>query len=705
MRRTNAMGWEGLLENLGGWQRSFVFVVHFAMLTSMVFLQLGFVAVGWGVPRLCCLLPLVGPIAATTLLMGTSHGVLQGMLAGILLFMHAKLTPGGITEYLCLTPIGAAGLAAVGLASGPLFSLTLRENPVGRKRKVSLALACLGISVVTTVFFVLGILFSDHTTPFAQLGDTSWSARSLMGNPVAQLIGNALVAAVFVLPADTLAHVHQQPRSTMSVRVLFRLQLLCIVMLGLLIGSASAFVRLTQFCRIQTDNDMAKEAASLSERITAIVDGQGGVQNARPMLEAIVDTYDLETDGTIAVLGPDGFILSNNHAYDGEGGRLVSSAREMAHNDHISMTFVNEGHEDAVRMGYVRVVRAGELYVMLIRPFTTVFRDRLVTMASIATTTVILITLVCVYAARLLSVLLADPIDQTNETLGHITAGKLDEVIEVRGSSEFSSLSDGINAGVSAIRAFAEERARRIEEDLATAARIQQSALPRKSHALPDEDAFDIFANMSAARDVGGDFYDFFLVDDHVLGLLIADVSGKGIPAALFMMEAKNEIASRMQSLGSLSEAMDAANATLCVGNDEAMFVTVWAATLDWQTGILTYVNAGHNPPLLRRGNTWEWLPDNGGPIMGIGDFVSFESHELHLDAGDALLLYTDGVTEAMDPENHLYGEDRLLALLQAHADLDLRALDKVIREDLARWADGAEQSDDITMLSLELRR
>ena len=286
--------------------------------------------------------------------------------------------------------------------------------------------------------------------------------------------------------------------------------------------------------------------------------------------------------------------------------------------------------------------------------------------------------------------------------MDRITSGDLEAKVDVRGSREFASLSDDINRTVSALRNAIAAESARIENDLATAKAIQISALPRTFPPFPDIDAFDIFASMNAAREVGGDFYDFFLVDNHTLCFLIADVSGKGIPASLFMMAAKSELANYIQSGMELKEAVTSANRSLCQHNEAGMFVTVWAATLDFQTGRLTYVNAGHNPPLLRHDKTWQWLKRRNGLFLGTFETAKYTSASIDLVPGDELLLYTDGVNEAFSVDEEEYGNNRLEEFLARHTTQHPRILVEMLKSDIRHWAQGAEQSDDITILCLE---
>ena len=291
---------------------------------------------------------------------------------------------------------------------------------------------------------------------------------------------------------------------------------------------------------------------------------------------------------------------------------------------------------------------------------------------------------------------------QVNGRLGQITKGDLGVEVDVRNSAEFASLSDDINETVSALRKAIADEAKRIERDLKTAKAIQESALPNTFPPFPDIKAFDIYASMTTAREVGGDFYDFFMVNNHTLGFLIADVSGKGIPAALFMMTAKAELSNYIKSGMRLSEAVQCANKSLCQGNDAGMFVTVWAATLDYDTGELTYVNAGHNYPLLRHDGTWTWIREKCGLCLGVFDTAEYTHETIALVPGDELLLYTDGVTEALNVDGTLLGESRLEEFLAVYADASPHVLIDTLNAGIRRWAKGAVQSDDITILCLE---
>ncbi|MDR2578837.1 MAG: SpoIIE family protein phosphatase [Chitinispirillales bacterium] len=241
----------------------------------------------------------------------------------------------------------------------------------------------------------------------------------------------------------------------------------------------------------------------------------------------------------------------------------------------------------------------------------------------------------------------------------------------------------------------------RIGAELNIATRIQASMLPCIFPPFPNYSELDIYALMLPAKEVGGDFYDFFLVDDHTLVVVIADVSGKGIPAALFMVIAKTLIKNNAQSGKSPSEVFKTVNNMLCENNDTGMFVTAFMGYLEIKTGKFTFVNAGHNPPVLRSGENCGFLKINPGLILAGMEGVSFKESEIILQKGDELFLYTDGITEAMNGEKELFGNRRLFEVMNECFDLQLKEFVASIKNEVDRFAAGEEQADDITMLAL----
>lgn len=244
----------------------------------------------------------------------------------------------------------------------------------------------------------------------------------------------------------------------------------------------------------------------------------------------------------------------------------------------------------------------------------------------------------------------------------------------------------------------ANEEARR-EKDLKLAQTIQHAALPNR---YPDEDDFRIYARMDAAKEVGGDFYDFFTLPSGEIGFLIADVSGKSVPSAMFMMQAKMVLHTCLFAPGEdLASAVAEANARLGENNAAEMFVTAWIGAYDRKTRVVRYVNAGHNPPLVKRADgTVEWVRTRPCPPLAAVEGVKYRIETLSLGQGDAILLYTDGVTEATNADFEFYGERRLEATVAA---ADRKVVD-AIRADVDLFVAGAERADDITLLAFDVR-
>lgn len=245
----------------------------------------------------------------------------------------------------------------------------------------------------------------------------------------------------------------------------------------------------------------------------------------------------------------------------------------------------------------------------------------------------------------------------------------------------------------------------RIGTELSLAANIQADMLPNVYPAFPDRQEFDIYATMNPAKEVGGDFYDFFLIDDDHLCLVIADVSGKGVPAALFMMASKIILANNAMLGKSPEQILTDANDVICSHNREEMFITVWLGILEISTGKLTAANAGHEyPVLMQPDGKFELVKDKHGFVIGGMKGIRYKEYELVLQKGAKLFLYTDGVPEATNAENQLLGLERMLAALNESKDVSSEKLLLNIKSAVDNFVNGAEQFDDLTMLGLEYK-
>lgn len=241
----------------------------------------------------------------------------------------------------------------------------------------------------------------------------------------------------------------------------------------------------------------------------------------------------------------------------------------------------------------------------------------------------------------------------------------------------------------------------RIEAELDMASRIQSSQLPRLFPPFPDRKEFALFASMTPAKEVGGDFYDFFMIDRDHIGFVMADVSGKGVPAALLMMVSRVLIKSGLQNGKSPAETLASVNNQLCESNEADFFVTVWCAVLEISTGKGIAANAGHEHPVIRRaGGSYELQVYRHSMPVGAMRDIPFRQHAFQMEPGDSFFVYTDGVPEATNGSKELYGTERMLAALNRESDAQPEQVLANVTEDIDSFVDGAEQFDDITMLS-----
>lgn len=243
-----------------------------------------------------------------------------------------------------------------------------------------------------------------------------------------------------------------------------------------------------------------------------------------------------------------------------------------------------------------------------------------------------------------------------------------------------------------------------LQQDLHISREIQQAILPKKFPPFPDEPNFDIYASMVAANEIGGDFYDFFIIDPHRLGFVIGDVSGKGISAAIFMALSRTLIRATGLKGDSVSECMEYVNNLLCKESVSSMFVTVFYGILNTQTGLIDYVNAGHNPPYFLSSNGIREVEMTNGLALGVLDDFTFESKTIQLEKGDQILLYTDGVIEAFNLEQNAYGEKKFENLLNQSLNLPIETIVNKSFADVKDFISGAPQSDDITLLGITFK-
>ena len=311
---------------------------------------------------------------------------------------------------------------------------------------------------------------------------------------------------------------------------------------------------------------------------------------------------------------------------------------------------------------------------------------------------ILFFTAIYVLISLLVQKIVVDNLQKVNKSLNRITEGDLNEKVDVYDSLEFATLSDDINQTVDVLKGYIDEAKKRMEQELQLAHNIQDAALPKNFSFT--HTGFELFAAMNPAREVGGDFYDFFFVGPDRIALVIADVSDKGVPASLFMMRSKTAIRGMAESGYEPEEIFYRVNNELCEGNELNMFVTVWIGIIDLKTGDMKCLNAGHEyPTVMKKGGDYEIFKDKHRLPLGAMKDMTYTSYEMHLDPGDCLYVYTDGIPDAINVNEEEYALERMLNALNIYKDASMEGLLQGVKADLDDYVGPADQFDDITML------
>ena len=400
-------------------------------------------------------------------------------------------------------------------------------------------------------------------------------------------------------------------------------------------------------------------------------------------------------NGFVLICDENGVIISDNDDHIGE------TIDALGHDE--SRVFpVNQRFEASIHgeLSYCMYAQSEGYYILSVLPAREALFSRDVAVYILAFMEVVVFASLFAHIYLLIKKLIVNNIQKINDALNLITHGNLKVTVNVRSNEEFSSLSDDINTTVSALRQLIDEAEKRIDQELELARQIQLSALPSVFPPYPNRKEIDLYACMFPAREVGGDFYDFYFTNENTLTLTIADVSGKGIPAAMFMMRAKALLKGYAEAGVSLAEAFTQANLQLLENNKTRMFLTAWSGSIDLITGRLSIVNAGHNPPLIRRkGEGFSYLKTARGLMLAASKRKGYQQEGIVLCPGDEIFLYTDGITEAMNAQKEFYGEERLLHLLNTLGDLPVEEVCARVKADVFEFVGDVPQFDDITML------
>ena len=429
--------------------------------------------------------------------------------------------------------------------------------------------------------------------------------------------------------------------------------------------------------------DLAAASRDIGNSVTWIRDRGGHTDNY---------THFVGLSGTFAVLDENGKLIAGTQ-YD----KYYNKDTEELIHSHDSGDFFFASLYGEESFCMTRRTDNG-LLVFTQMPKREVYESRDIQAYETMLADILFFTVIYVLVSFLVQIMVVDNLLRVNKSLNRITDGDLHEKVDVYTSSEFASLSDDINLTVDVLKGYIDAAEKRMEQELMLAHNIQDSALPKNftfSHT-----GFEIFAIMDPAREVGGDFYDFFFVDKDKMALVIADVSDKGVPASLFMMRSKTAIRGLAEAGVEPEEIFYRVNNELCEGNEINMFVTVWMGIIDLNTGDMRCLNAGHEYPAVRRKNgDYEILRDKHRLPLGAMKDMTYTGYDLHLDPGDCVYVYTDGVPDAINVNEEQYGIERMCEALNTYKEASMQGLLRAVKYDLDDYVGEADQFDDITMI------
>ena len=653
------------------------------------------------------------PAALATVMLGVVPGVGLAIIAGVLISIRAQWAPTCMFDFNMADPflsVSAVFLGALLLAICATFGA--RRWPADLSRGVSVARRVGPAHIVSIVIgcFAFSFAFSYMSRGLIYLlvspggAEYGYSAMiqelldSLAGPTVlVEAIANGIALSAICYVSVAADAGRRSGSWKISLNASFTRWLAFSMLVVFVLASSVSFCSETVHETADADEQIMAELDYLQQQAEARLEANASVT-------PVAESYATKFGGTVAIIRNREIVSSNDPEYVGKPATKMLSSEGLDNYDFLLNMVADHmliGTDEETKEFYAIRALVGEHYTFIAAaPTSKMFKGRTATLTYNAAFFLAIQAIVFLVVYILLRKVVIGPIHRTNETLGRITGGELQQRVDEREVTEFDELSNGINSTVVALKDMMDEVEERNTQDLVAAKAIQESALPREFPPFPDVDRFDIYASMKTAKAVGGDFYDFFLLEGDKLAFLIADVSGKGIPAALFMMTAKTQLRTYLESGLPVDEAVNAANHQLCIGNDAGMFVTCWVGVLDYQTGLLEFVNAGHNPP-LRHSESWEWMREVSGMPLGLFDGIPYDKHACPLAAGDTLYLYTDGVTEAMDVDGNLFSEERLIETLGLYTGMNARSVSVGIRRAITDFTKDAEQSDDITMLAL----
>lgn len=613
------------------------------------------------------------------LIFGGPAGIIAGLIGGVERFFASFWGIGQSTQLACSLATLCAGFFAA-LMKKFIFDSKIPSVFYG-----------LLVGMTTEVFHMLLIYFTNLSNVFDAF-------EYIQNCTLSMTLCNGLTVMLSILSVSILDNKKLRSKNKVKkIEYTFRSRLLICVLIAFLVTSAFSFTVGNHLSIADTEYLLS---LNIYDAQNSIKNKYIGNEHIDESISNLALDWHIGETGCIIIIDKNGIILSDR---DGHTGENIADNDIDLNNSSIAEKelFTAKVHG---KDSFCIYSDEGDYCIIASITKKEALYSRIITMYVIIFIEIIVFTSLFIFIFLMIKKIVVKNIDKINNSLAKITDGDLDETVNVRSNEEFAVLSDDINSTVDTLKRYIKEADERIDKELEFARQIQHSALPSVFPPYPNRIDFDIFAQMYTAKEVGGDFYDFYLLGKDKLAFLIADVSGKGIPAALFMMTAKTLIKSLVESGIEPSDAFTLANNKLCENNEAGMFVTAWLGILDLNTGLLKYVNAGHNPPLIKRnGKYFEFLCSRPNFVLAGMENIKYKTNEIQLSPGDEIFLYTDGVTEANDTSYELFGDDRLLESLNENDCLTVEQLCKKVKSDVDRFVGNALQFDDITMLAVKL--
>ena len=619
------------------------------------------------------------------LIFGAPAGIISGIIGGLYRWFSVFWGGGTYTQLACSIATILAGFMAAGV----------RKLMFDNKKPTWSYGVC--IAIVCEVIHMILIFITN-------MDNSSQAFEFVKGATAPMMLGNSIaVGASIILVSLFSREGFFRKRTSEGIANTFQRRLLACIVIAYLITSTFTLILQNGMAQIETQEVFTVSINDVEKDIRAKSDDP---EMLKDFVIDVTKNRHVGTDGFIAVLDENlCLVIDDDYKNEHISAIGIDPPEEMLNGENASKLYyadVVDGKSD-VSIEYMYVFKFVEGYCLIAAmPVAEAMFMRDASMLTSIFMQVIIFATLFVFIYILIKRVIINNLRKINDTLAKITKGDLNVTVDVRSNREFSSLSDDINSTVATLKRYIAEAAARIDKELEYAKQIQLSALPTN---FPKGEDYNIYAQMIAAKEVGGDFYDFYKLSDTTVAFLAADVSGKGIPAAMFMMTAKTIIKDLAESGMPVNEIFTRANEKLCENNESGMFVTAWMGILDLTTGSLKFANAGHNPPILKRANgEFEYLKTRAGFVLAGMEGVRYRIGELTLSAGDRLFLYTDGVPEATNTENKLYGEDRLLGFMNQNATMEAVNLLPALKANIDEFVGEAPQFDDITMLMFDYK-